>query len=106
MYRDISPPGYETCSEFVEVSDECKEGYCTRFAVFRSWLQGYLTSYNLMAPDTYDIAAGKGRDATDKSLENWVANYCKQNPSKPFAEAVRELTIELYPTRHKKMPEE
>ena len=106
MYRNISPTGYESCSDFVAANDECNDGVCMRFAVFRVWLQGYLTSYNLMEPDTYDIAGGKGRDTADKTLEIWLAKYCAQNSSKSFAEAAEALTIEYYPTRLKTMPKE
>jgi hypothetical protein len=106
MYRNISPTGYDSCSEFIAASDECHQGYCVRFAIFRAWLQGYMTSYNIMTPDTFDIAGGKAREASDKSLEGWLENYCKQNPSKGFTEAVEELTIDLYPTRLKTQPKD
>jgi len=106
LYRNIYPAGYESCSDFVAANNECNEGVCMRFAIFRAWLQGYLTSYNLMEPDTYDIAGGKGRDTTDKSLEIWLDKYSVQNSPKSFAEAVEALTIEFHPTRLKTMPQE
>jgi hypothetical protein len=65
-----------------------------------SWALGYLTHYNLVTPNVYDIMSG--RDAA--AIQLWLFNYCQQHPLDQFAIAVDALIIELYPTRTERAP--
>jgi hypothetical protein len=64
------------------------------------WLAGYITAYNVMTPNTYDILGNSDL----RSVELWVKNYCDKNPLKNISNAVEVLMIELYPTRKIKGP--
>jgi len=63
---------------------------------------GYITSYNLSTPATFDIVAKTNLKFTIL----WLDNYCKQNPTKSFPQAVASLMTELYPTRQKERPKD
>ncbi|MGI9304602.1 MAG: hypothetical protein ACR2RB_18140 [Gammaproteobacteria bacterium] len=64
------------------------------------WLDGYLTAYNLLTPDTYDIAGGQDR----KALLDRLGAYCKSKPADNFWTAVTKLTEGLHATRRTQGP--
>jgi len=99
-YRVTYPPDHVTCDSFLLAVNECNHGHCVDLKTFSDWLMGFITAYNLSTPDTFDIVA-----KTDmKSSITWLTNYCKQNSSKEYADAVHGLMIDLYPTRQKVRP--
>ena len=104
MYRRFIPQGFDSCRRFIAAIDDCNKGHCSKITSYKVWSAGYLTSYNLLAPDTYDIAGGKKADTNDESTLNWLTDYCKKNPSKSYSEAINSLTVDLYPTRIKTKP--
>lgn len=105
-YRNFSPQNFDSCGEFIGTIDDCKQGRCSKLRLFKVWSAGYLTSYNSFTPDTYDIAGGREADTTDESTLLWLEDYCRQHPSTTYAEALKRLTIALYPTRIKVAPQE
>jgi hypothetical protein len=105
MYRRFIPKGFDSCSGFVAAIDDCNQGRCSKITSYKVWSAGYLTSYNLLTPDTYDIAGGREADTNDESTLIWLTGYCRKNPTKPYSEAIKSLTTELYPTRIKSKPD-
>jgi len=66
-----------------------------------AFIAGYVTAYNRLTPETYDILGG-----TDmQSVAAWLDNYCKAHPLKGLATALDVLTAELYPRRYKSAKE-
>ena len=105
-FRNFIPAGFDSCRAFVTAVDNCQQGRCTKISLFKVWSAGYLTSYNLLTPDTYDIAGGREADSTDRSTIIWLEDYCRHHPSQTYTEAIKRLTIELYPHRIKIAPAE
>jgi hypothetical protein len=57
-----------------------------------AWLEGYLTAYNRYVAKSGDVLAGKF-DAS--SLQDWLDEYCKANPSDDIVTATKHLLDEL-----------
>lgn len=104
QFRNFIPQGFDSCSVFVAEVADCQQGHCAKLSLFKVWSAGYMTAYNVLSPDTYDIAGGKEADSTDRSTIIWLEEYCKQHPAESYTEAIRQLTIKLYPTRIKAAP--
>ncbi|MDH3716386.1 MAG: hypothetical protein OET44_21365 [Gammaproteobacteria bacterium] len=62
---------------------------------FTTWLQGYLSAFNLIVPNTYDIL---GNREFDKVVQ-WLDNHCTENREASFVNATALLTINLFPER-------
>jgi len=54
-----------------------------------AWAQGYLSFYNSVTEGTYDVTAGVG--ATP--LQEWLFEFCRQNPQASLVNAVDELLV-------------
>lgn len=63
---------------------------------FLNWLIGYLSAFNVIMPNTYDILG----DAEFSVSQNWLNEHCKKYPRELFVNATARLTEVLYPTRH------
>jgi hypothetical protein len=60
-----------------------------------AWIQGYVSAYNRLMADTYDI-----RGTTDMpSMMLWLNNYCHKQPLESLEDAMQSLIFELYPRR-------
>lgn len=66
------------------------------FTNIRNWIAGYLTAYNRMAPDTYDILGIAEIDAAVQSIEN----YCKAHPLDNLSAAMEAVTEEFHAKRY------
>lgn len=64
---------------------------------FTSYLMGYLTAYNTLVPDTYDIA---GNMKADEMLL-WLDGYCDDHKIVSFETAVHDLTASIADKRKK-----
>ncbi len=102
--------GNKSCDAYLQLLPEKMNGITSPSEVIlklterhdiATWLRGFLTSYNKLKPDTYDIAGNTDFDGVNRLLNF----YCKKNPRKSIAEAADWLTIELYPKRIKKHPD-
>lgn len=89
--------GVESCESYL--AD--KAGNTGRYLFFRSWVNGYLSAYNQMAPQTYDVAP----NATVDGLANALQEICQANPKEQFWTAVFALTKTLEPQRLTARPE-
>ena len=106
QFRNFIPKGFDSCDVFIAEVNNCQQGHCARLSLFKVWSAGYMTAYNALTPDTYDIAGGKEADSSDQSTIIWLENYCRQHPAKTYTESIKNLTIDLYPMRTKTAPKE
>ena len=63
---------------------------------FIDWLIGYLSAFNLIMPDTYNILG----DTEFPTAQRWLEDHCRKYPNELFINAVARLTEILYPSRH------
>ena len=54
-----------------------------------AWAQGYLSFYNSVSEGTYDVTGGAGATA----LQEWLFEFCRQNPQASLMNAVDELLV-------------
>jgi len=64
---------------------------------FRSYLRGYLTSYNTISEDTYSIT---GAMKLPEALE-WLDNYCDEKSVDSFNRAIQMLISDIEDKRYK-----
>ena len=81
----------DTCGEYAK--DRAKN----RTLRYTSWLAGYVTAYNSVSPDTYNIL-GK---SNVKSTMQWLDSWCKANPEEHLAGGMHALMKELQPARQR-----
>ncbi len=63
---------------------------------FIDWMIGYLSAFNVIMPDTYDILGDNGFPLA----QSWMADHCLKFPRESFVNAMARLTEVLYPTRY------
>lgn len=68
----VKGAGFETCQSFL-ASEKARDA---KQIAFRGWINGYLTAYNLMSANTYDIAPLHSIDG----LVLLVGRICAQQP--------------------------
>ena len=64
------------------------------------WTAGFLSAYNSMESDTYDITG------TSNDWDRWIAEYCALNPERKLIAAVNAYVITAYPNRRVIQPRE
>ncbi|MCW9014693.1 MAG: hypothetical protein OQL06_12990 [Gammaproteobacteria bacterium] len=84
--------GAQACSTYLQAIK--KGGKEEDF--FIDWMIGYLSAFNVIMPNTYDIL-GETDFATS---QRWLENHCRQYPRELFVNAMARLTEILYPTRY------
>ena len=62
------------------------------------WTAGFLSAYNSMEPDTYDITG------VSNDWDRWIADYCAFNPEQTLMNAVNAYVIAAYPNRRVMQP--
>ncbi len=67
---------------------------------FTTWVQGYLSAFNLIVPNTYDILGTRDFD----NAVQWLDQHCLENRETPFVNATAQLTINLFPARKNMAP--
>ena len=67
---------------------------------YRDFVMGYLTAYNALKEDTYNIGAGKDLD----QVMAWITDYCKTKQVHGFEQALAEFTVEQFPQRSRHPP--
>ena len=84
--------GSKPCSIYLRAIERGgpEEGY------FIDWTIGYLSAFNLIMPETYDILG----ETEFTTSQRWLENRCQKFPRELFINAVARLTEVLYPTRH------
>lgn len=66
-----------------------------------TWMEAYLSAFNLIVSNTYDIAGGRNLD----EFVDWMDDHCKDNPDQAFVNAVATLTTVLYDSRMNLSPQ-
>jgi hypothetical protein len=83
--------GRVQCKRFVELcekgADECK--------LTGTWIGGYLTAFNALNKDTFDILPWQQPELVAEG----AFNLCRRNPDAALVEAVTEVVRVLYPQR-------
>lgn len=64
---------------------------------FIDWMIGYLSAFNLIMPETYDILG----EVDFPTAQRWLEDHCRKFPNELFINAMARLTEILYPTRYK-----
>ena len=67
---------------------------------YRDFVMGYLTAYDALKEDTYNIGAGKDLD----QVMAWITDYCKAKQVHGFEQALAEFTVEQHPQRSRHPP--
>ncbi len=77
-----------SCATFVEEREKLSQTYGEAMA----WLTGYISAYNHLKADTYDVAPWQSAEL----LSSLLASHCKNNPAESFFIASNKLinTIE------------
>jgi hypothetical protein len=68
---------------------------------FTTWVQGYLSAFNLIVPNTYDILGTRDFD----KVVQWLDSHCAENRATSFVNATALLTINLFPDRQNVAPD-
>jgi len=90
--------GSQSCARYLKE----RKARSAAYVAFRTWANGYVTSYNQFAADTYDAAANFDISAVAAML----ANFCRTNQKSNFVSAVYAVTRELHKFRiEKRSPE-
>lgn len=84
--------GADNCSQYIESINKggAEQDY------FIDWMIGYLSAFNVIMPNTYNVLGETGFD----SAQLWLETRCKQFPKEPFITAMIKLTEILYPMRY------
>ncbi len=83
--------GGASCFQYQKARAEKKAGG------FKSYLRGYLTSYNTSSADTYSIT---GAMKLPEALE-WIDNYCDEKSMDSFDRAIQMLITSVEDKRYK-----
>ena len=79
--------GRVSCKTFTDLCEAKKE----ECKLTGTWLEGYLSGFNALSEDTFDILPWQPPEA----LAEFTFNVCKQNPKAPMLEVVNELVRTL-----------
>jgi hypothetical protein len=90
--------GTHACDEYLKTShdDEVEN------ARYADWLTGFITAYNWLQPDTYDIAPLS--QYKQASMLNFLDHYCAANPKKRVIDAALAFVRAIYDRRDKAAP--
>jgi hypothetical protein len=99
-FRTIGLQKETSCASYLSARDEGRKGDYHRENTYLNWVLGYLTAYNRIKPNTYDVKGSSDVSA----LMLWLENFCKTTQLYSFGDAVDELTTKLYPERIKVAP--
>lgn len=83
--------GPQNCELFVAEREKQSQAYFR----FLGWVEGYVSLFNKLTPDTTDVLSWQTTELIDLLLNN----FCKANPQTRFNVAVDTLVGALYPTR-------
>lgn len=64
---------------------------------FVDWSVGYLTAFNVIMPETYNILG----ETDFPTVQRWLERHCRQYRNQLYIQAVIKLTEVLYPARYK-----
>jgi hypothetical protein len=85
--------GTTTCSKYLEMRNLKPKDT----EVFVHWMTGFITAYNWMKPDTYDVAP----QYKSAGLLRYLDLYCGKNPKQSIGQATTQFVNAIYPKRLK-----
>lgn len=84
-YRTLSVP---ECVDWLPARKHTVEDSELRFGVYRMWVQGYVTGFNVVGPDrTGDLLGGGPQEELFKAIDG----YCMRNPSSSVDDSMRPI---------------
>lgn len=89
---------YISCATYTQDRKEPENS--GKNAVDKIYVSGWLSGYNYLTPNTFDIIPNHNVDM----VLLWLDQYCGKNPDKSVEAGLLQLTDELYPERVKEMP--
>jgi hypothetical protein len=84
----IKGVGSQPCSDYVAFAAADK-------LVVETWWAGYVTAYNRLSEDTYDVL----NTVPPERANAWLENYCKEHKDELLALAVHNMLEYFYPRR-------
>ena len=84
--------GSESCSQYLAAEQRGGGDY----DYFVNWLIGYLSAFNVIMPNTYDILG----ENEFSMVQTWLNQHCAKFPKELFVNAAARVTEVLYPTRY------
>jgi hypothetical protein len=87
----VKGAGLEPCKAYLSA----RENESPEYLVYRTWLNGFVTGYNMQTADTYDVAPLHSIDDLSAAL----ARVCQNNPDKPLINAAAGVVQGLQPAR-------
>ena len=87
--------GAQTCTDYIGAR---RQG--ASIEPYRQWLSGYLSAFNLIVVNTYDIVGERNY----AQIIGWLDQYCLQNQEVSFVNASAALTVVLFPERRNIAP--
>lgn len=98
-------PANEPCSEFNSLRDRALPGRTMEEheaieTAVDYWISGWVTAWNYLSTETYDITGGYRFE----DLVEQVEKFCERHPDKKLINAVNIVGHALYPWRLKKQP--
>lgn len=87
----VKGAGAATCATFARELNE----QSTEARLMLSWVAGYLSAYNRLSPETFDMVSWQSDGLMATSLQT----YCAQNPEDPLHAVVEAMMIELKDSR-------
>jgi hypothetical protein len=69
------------------------------FIAARYYVTGWLSAYNMLTPDTFNIVP----NGTEGAIF-WLNNFCTKNPLKNLDDGLQALVVEAYPSRQQNAP--
>lgn len=85
--------GTTPCSDYLDV----RTGNGGRSESFVHWFMGFITAYNWLQPDTFDIST----QYNSTGLLIWLDYYCKENPESRINDAALAFVRVVYDKRMK-----
>ena len=67
---------------------------------YRDYLMGYLTAFNTLSDDTYNVAG----ETKLGEISEWIANYCDMHQIESFNRAIQQYVSEQFERRAKNAP--
>ncbi len=89
----IKGVGTQPCGDYLKFNAADK-------LVVETWWAGYLTAYNRLTDDTYNVLKG----VAPEQANTWIADYCRDNKDKLIALAVHEMLEYYFPRRERMSP--
>lgn len=88
--------GTSTCGDYISSRRQGSGG----MEPYRQWLSGYLSAFNLIVVNTYDIMGTNSYQHVIK----WLDKFCLANGDESFVNASAALTVSLFPDRRNLAP--